>query len=106
MVIVAFGTVARITKEAIAMLAEQGIKVGLIRPISLWPFPYDVFNKISDRTKVVVSAELSMGQMIQDVKLGVAKRFPVKLINRTGGTIPSSLEIAQRAKKIYEEMGG
>ena len=106
MVIVAFGTVARITKEAIAMLREQGIKVGLIRPISLWPFPYDVFNKISNKTKVVVSAELSMGQMIEDVKLGVANRFPVKLINRTGGTVPTSLEIAERAKKIYEEMGG
>lgn len=106
MVIVAFGTVARITKEAIGMLAEQNIKVGLIRPISLWPFPYDVFDKISDKTKVVVSAELSMGQMIQDVKLGVAERFPVKLINRTGGAVPTSLEIAERAKKIYEEIGG
>ena len=105
-VIVAFGTVARIAKEAIEMLAEQNIKVGLIRPISLRPFPYDIFDKITSKTKVVISAELSMGQMIQDVKLGLGDRFPIKLINRTGGMIPTPLEIAERTKKILEEMGG
>ena len=105
-VIVAFGTMARITKEAIEMLAEQGLKAGLIRPISLWPFPYDEFKKITKKTKVVISAELSMGQMIQDVKIGVGDRFPVKLLSRTGGMIPTSLEIADRAEKIYKEIGG
>ena len=105
-VLVAFGTVARIAKEAIEMLAEQGIKAGLIRPISLWPFPYDAFDKITNKTKVVISAELSMGQMIQDVKLGVKNRLPVKLLNRTGGMIPTSLEIAERTKKILEEVEG
>ena len=104
-VIVAFGTVARIVKEAVEMLAEQGIKAGLIRPISLWPFPYAAFDKITNKTKVVISAELSMGQMIQDVKLGIKNRFPVKLLNRTGGMIPTSLEIAERTKKILEEEG-
>jgi len=105
-VIVAFGTVARITKEAIEILASQGIKAGLLRPISLWPFPYDTFDIITDKTKVVISAELSMGQMIQDVKLGVNGRFPVRLLNRTGGVVPTSLEIAEHTKKIYKEMGG
>jgi len=105
-VIVAFGTVARIAKEAIELLSEWGIKAGLIRPISLRPFPYAAFEKITSKTKVVVSAELSMGQMIQDVKLALGDRFPIKLINRTGGMIPTSLEIAERAKKILEEMGG
>ena len=105
-VIVAFGTMARITKEAVEILAEQGIKTGLIRPISLWPFPYQAFDKITSKTKVVISAELSMGQMIQDVKLGVNGRFPVRLLSRTGGVVPTSLEIAQRTKKILEEMGG
>jgi len=105
-VIVAFGTVARIAKEAIELLAAQNIKAGLIRPISLRPFPYAEFDKITDKTKVVISAELSMGQMLQDVKLAVANRFPVKLLNRTGGMIPTPLEIAERAKKIYEEIGG
>jgi 2-oxoglutarate ferredoxin oxidoreductase subunit alpha len=101
-VFVAFGTVARIAREAIEILAERGIKAGLIRPISLWPFPYEAFDAIGSRTKVVISAELSMGQMVQDVKIGVGRRFPVELIHRTGGMIPTSLEIADNAQKIYE----
>ena len=105
-VIVAFGTVARIAKEAIEMLAEENIKVGLIRPISLRPFPYAAFEKITSKTKVVISAELSMGQMMQDIKLGIKDRFPIKLINRVGGMIPTPHEIAERTKKIYEEIGG
>ena len=104
-VIVAFGTVARIAKEALEILAQQGIKAGLIRPISLWPYPYDVFDKITNKTKVVISAELSMGQMIQDVKLGIGNRLPVRLLSRTGGMIPTSIEIAERTKKILEEAG-
>ena len=103
-VFVAYGTVARITKEAIELLSEQGIKAGLIRPISLWPFPYDAFDIITGKTRAVISAELSMGQLIQDVKIGVGKRLPVKLISRTGGIIPTSLEVAERAKKIFNEM--
>jgi len=105
-VFVAFGTIARITKEAIELLAQQGVKAGLIRPISLWPFPYDAFDAISDKTKVVISAEMSMGQLIQDVKIGVGKRLPIKLINRTGGIIPTSLEIAERARKILDDIKG
>jgi len=105
-VIVAFGTMARIAKEAIELLADQGVKVGLIRPISLWPFPYNVFKSITDKTKVVISAELSMGQFIQDVKLGIGDRFPLKLVNRTGGMIPTPLEVAERTKKILEEVRG
>jgi len=105
-VIVAFGTVARIAKEAIELLEKQNIKAGLIRPISLNPFPYEAFNEITSKTKVVISAELSMGQMIEDVKLAVLDKFPIKLLNRTGGMIPTPLEIAERAKKIYEEIGG
>ena len=99
-VFTAFGTVARITKEAIELLAEKGIKAGLIRPISLWPFPYEAFDQITGKTKVVISAELSMGQLIQDVQIGVGKRFPIRLITRTGGIIPTSLEIAERAMEI------
>ena len=105
-VFVAFGTVARTAKEAIELLAVQGVKAGLIRPISLWPFPYDAFDALTDKTKVVISAEMSMGQLIQDVRIGVGKRFPIRLINRTGGMIPTSLELEERALKILEEIGG
>jgi len=105
-VFVAFGTMARITKEAIELLEEQGVKAGLIRPVSLWPFPYDAFDLITDKTKVVISVELSMGQLIQDVKIGVGKQFPIRLINRTGGVILTSQEIVDGAKKILQEIGG
>ncbi len=100
-VFVAFGTVARIAREAIDLLAAQGIRAGLIRPISLWPFPYEAFDALGGKTKVVISAELSMGQMIDDVRMGVCSRYPVKLIHRTGGMVPTSMELAEQAKKIY-----
>ncbi len=101
-VFVAYGTIARLTLEVMDMLAEQGIKAGLIRPISLWPFPEEAFDKISPATKVVISAELSKGQLLDDVKRAVCGRFPVELIYRTGGIIPTSLEVTEKAKAILE----
>ena len=101
-VFVAFGTMSRLCAEAIELLEEQGIKAGLIRPISLWPFPDAAFDEIGPKTKVVISTELNMGQMITDVKAAVNGRWPVGLINRTGGIVPSSLEIVERAKKLLE----
>lgn len=99
-VFVAFGTVSRIAKEAMELLSEQGVRAGLIRPISLWPFPYQAFDALGKKTKVVISAELSMGQMLDDVKMGVCGRYPVALIHRTGGMIPTSVEMAEKAKQI------
>ena len=102
-VFVAFGTMARLVKEAMEILESQGIKAGMIRPISLWPYPYEAFNKIGKNCKAVISAELSMGQMVQDVKLGVQGRWPVSLIHRVGGMLPTSLEIVEKTRKILEE---
>lgn len=102
-VFVAFGTVARLCRETIELLSERGIKAGLIRPISLWPFPYSAFDEISPKTKVVISTELSMGQMIDDVKMGVCGRKPVRLIHRVGGLVPTTLEIRDRALEILGE---
>ncbi len=101
-VFVAFGTMSRLCAEAIEILEEQGIKAGMIRPISLWPFPKQAFDEIGPKTKLVISTELSMGQMIDDIRLAVMNRWPVGLINRTGGIVPSSLEIVERAKKLLE----
>ena len=102
-VFVAFGTMSRLCVEAVELLEERGIKAGLIRPISLWPYPDAAFDKIGPNCKVVISTELSMGQMITDVKTAVKGRWPVSLINRTGGMVPSSIEIADRAEKALKE---
>ena len=103
-VFVAFGTMARICVEACELLEEKGVKAGVIRPISLWPFPNKAFDELGSKTKIVISTELSMGQMIEDVRAGVKGRFPVGLINRTGGVVPSSIEIVERALKLLEEV--
>jgi 2-oxoglutarate ferredoxin oxidoreductase subunit alpha len=102
-VFVAFGTMSRLCVEAIEILEERGIKAGLIRPISLWPYPEAAFDKIGPNAKVVISTELSMGQMLVDVKAAAKGRWPVSLINRTGGMVPSSIEIADRAEKALKE---
>ncbi|MGM9521678.1 MAG: 3-methyl-2-oxobutanoate dehydrogenase subunit VorB [Oscillospiraceae bacterium] len=102
-VFVAFGTMSRLCREAMEILEEQGIKAGLIRPITIWPYPYEAFDMIDfSTTKAVISTELSMGQMLDDVRLGVKGRLPVDLIYRTGGIIPTSLEVVEKTKKILE----
>jgi len=98
-VLVAYGSTARIAEEAIDLLAEEGIKVGLIRPISLWPFPYEAFDKIPQNVKAVISVELSRGQMMDDVKIGCNGRFPVSLSGRVGGILITPPEIAADVKK-------
>lgn len=98
-VFVAYGTTARITEEAIELLEEEGIKAGMIRPISLWPFPYEAFDLISDTVRAVISVELSRGQMIDDVLIGCKGRFPVSLSSRVGGILITPQEIAADAKK-------
>jgi 2-oxoglutarate ferredoxin oxidoreductase subunit alpha len=101
-VFVAFGSTSRIVKEAMGMLDGAGVKCGLIRPVSLWPFPYKAFDLLAEETRVVVSVELSMGQMIQDVKLGVLGRKPVELIYRTGGSLLTPENVVSGAKKMLE----
>ncbi len=102
-VFVAFGTMSRLCAEAIELLGERGIKAGMIRPISLWPFPDKAFDELDKSTRLVISAELNMGQMLYDVKNAVQGRVEVGLINRTGGVVPSSLEIVERTLKLLEE---
>ena len=101
-VFVAFGSTSRIVKEAVLILSSLGIRAGLVRPVSLWPFPYEAFDHLSDKTKAVISVELSKGQLIQDVKLGVLGRKPVELIYRTGGSLLTPEEVAEKAKRILE----
>ena len=97
--IAAFGIAARVSKNAINEARKQGIKVGLIRPITLWPFPTEAFAKAAERVKQIISVELSMGQMIEDVKLASNCKVPVTLCNRAGGMIPSPEQVLDEIKK-------
>ena len=96
--VVAFGIASRVAKNAVAQGREQGIKVGLIRPITLWPFPKAPFEKAVDKAKSFISVELSMGQMIEDVKLAIECKKPVTLCNRAGGMIPSPAQVLDAIK--------
>ena len=101
--VVAFGITSRVAKNAVAAAREEGIKVGLIRPITLWPFPNAALAAAADKVKAFISVELSMGQMIEDVKLATQCKKPVYLCNRCGGMIPEPGEVL---KSIRNAMKG
>lgn len=102
-IIVAYGTMARITRTAIENLRDQGIKVGLIRPITIWPFPYQAFENIA-HIKGFLTCEMSLGQMVDDVKLAVNGRKPVHFYGRAGGIIPEVEEVMDALLKLKEEV--
>lgn len=99
-VLVAYGTTSRIVKNAIDALEKEGIRAGLIRPITLWPFPVKPFEALSDNVKALLSVEMSTGQMIDDVKIANNGRFPVHFYGRTGGMIPTPDAIMAKVKEI------
>lgn len=101
-VIAAFGIAARVAKNAIKKARQEGIRVGLIRPITVWPFPVEPFAKIADTCSAVVTVELSMGQMIEDVRLACGGKVPVTLCNRVGGMIPEPEEILEEIHRVYK----
>ena len=103
--IAAFGIAARVSKNAINEARKQGIKVGMIRPITLWPFPKTVFRRAADQVKSIISVELSMGQMIEDVRLATECRVPVTLCNRVGGMIPSPEQVLEAIKNAAKNGG-
>jgi 2-oxoglutarate ferredoxin oxidoreductase subunit alpha len=102
-IIAAYGTVARIAKTAIQALREKGIRAGLIRPISLYPFPYKAFEDITKRVNKILVVEMSMGQMLEDVKLGVCGKAEIRFYGRTGGMVPSYEEIISETEKFVKE---
>ena len=97
--VVAFGIASRVAKNAVAEARKQGIKVGLIRPITLWPFPTAPLRAAADKVKSFISVELSMGQMIEDVRLATESKKPVSLCNRAGGMIPTPEEVLSAITK-------
>ena len=97
--VAAFGIAARVAKNAINEARAKGIKVGLIRPITLWPFPNAPFKAAANKVKEIISVELSMGQMIEDIRLASECKVPVTLCNRAGGMIPSPEEVLEAIEK-------
>ncbi|MGM9554746.1 MAG: 3-methyl-2-oxobutanoate dehydrogenase subunit VorB [Faecousia sp.] len=98
--VTAFGIAARVSRNAVLAARAEGIKVGLLRPITLWPFPKAPFAEAADRVSAFISVELSMGQMIEDVELATRCKRPVYLCNRTGGMIPSPEQVLAKIKEI------
>lgn len=99
-ILTAYGITSRIVNNAIRTLRKEGIKAGMIRPITLWPFPYEAFEKAADSAKAFLTVEMSMGQMVEDVKLGVNGKKPVHFYGRAGGMIPDSSDIIEKVKSI------
>ena len=102
LVFVAYGTMARVVKNCVNEMRAEGYKVGLIRPKTVWPYPYKAFDEIPACKNLFV-IEMSLGQMVEDVKLGSNGRYPVHFYGRPGGMVPEPKEIIARTKEI---MGG
>jgi 2-oxoglutarate ferredoxin oxidoreductase subunit alpha len=99
LIIVAYGTVARIVKTVIQKAKKEGINIGLIRPITLFPFPEKIISKAAERIKKFLVVEMSLGQMIEDVKLAVNGKAEVNFYGRCGGIIPIPIEILKELNK-------
>ena len=98
--IVAFGSAARIAKKAIEMAREEGIKVGLLRPITLWPFPTKAVAELGKKVKGILSLEINAGQMVEDIRLAVECKIPVQHYGRLGGIIPAPDEVVDALKRM------
>ena len=103
--VVAFGTAARLAKTAIAAAQEDGIAVGLLRPITLDPFPATTLRALADRVDGLLVVEMNAGQMLQDVQRIVAERVPVRFFGRTGGVMPMPEEIGAAIRELAHEVG-
>ena len=97
--IVAFGSMARICQKTIEMAQEQGIKIGLLRPITLWPFPSQAIAAYTDKVKGIISVELNAGQMVEDVRLAVNGKVKVEHFGRLGGIVPTPDEVLSAIKE-------
>ena len=101
--LVAFGLAARIAHLALELARAEGIAVGLLRPITLYPFPYKILRELSNRVQGVLDVELNAGQMVEDVRLGVNGKVPVEFHGRMGGVIPSAEEVLEALKRLIEK---
>jgi 2-oxoglutarate ferredoxin oxidoreductase subunit alpha len=101
--VVAFGTAARIAKTAIREARQEGIRAGLLRPITLFPFPFVPLEGLAKQAQVVLVVEMNAGQMVDDVRLGVNGLVPVDFLGHAGGIIPLPGEILERLKRLSHQ---
>ena len=104
-VIVSFGMSSRVCKSSIEMARSKGIKAGMIRPITLWPFPSDIIAQLADKKSVraFLDVEMNMGQMIEDVRLAVNGKRDVHFYGRTAGMLPDEKELLDRIAEVFNE---
>lgn len=102
LIIVAYGASSRVARSAVNKAREEGLKVGLVRPITLWPFPTDAIQRAAAQAKQLLVVEMSMGQMVDDVRLASECKVPVNFYGRTGGIIPTPKEVLGEIKKLLK----
>lgn len=102
LLIVAFGTMARICKSVVQEASKKGIRIGLFRPITLYPFPYEALKKAAERTKKLLVVEMSPGQMIDDVRIAAANLKDIEFYGRLGGVVPTKKEIMAQVSEIID----
>ncbi len=105
LMVVAFGIAARIAKGAIRNVRAEGLKVGLMRPITLWPFPDEPLKELAKNIKQFLVFEMNMGQMVEDVQLSLAGQGEVSFYGRPGGVIPTPSEVARVISRLYYQKG-
>jgi 2-oxoglutarate ferredoxin oxidoreductase subunit alpha len=105
LIVVAFGIAARIARGAVKTARAEGLKVGLLRPITLWPFPAEEIRELTSKTKQFLVFEMNMGQMLEDVQLAVADKAEVSFYGRPGGVVPTPSEVARVVSRLYYQKG-
>ena len=100
--IIAYGSAARICQQSIELAREAGIKIGLLRPITLYPFPTQAIAEMCGQIKGMLTVEMSAGQMVEDVRLAVNGRVKVEHYGRMGGVVPTPEEIVEALKNNFE----
>jgi 2-oxoglutarate ferredoxin oxidoreductase subunit alpha len=105
-VLVAYGTTSRVCRAAVEMARESGWRIGLMRPVTLWPFPYEALSSLASHVQGFMAVEMSMGQMVEDVRLGVNGKRPVYFYGTAGGIVPTPKSILEELKKSVSSQEG
>ncbi len=99
-IVVAYGIAARIVRSAVDRAREKGIRVGWLRPVTLWPFPYEQLSRAAEKWPIFLTVEMSLGQMVEDVRLAVAGKAPVMFYGRAGGGVPTVEQVLDKIEQL------